>query len=80
VKSLLGVVALFASSNTALANHPAVEPWMHATNFTLAVMLGVSAAVAFRKRVPRLVSGLIGVCIFLFSALGGFFLCIVASM
>ena len=76
---LLGAVVLLASSGTAFASRPTVEPWMHVTNFSVAALLGLSAAAALRRR-PRTVSSAVGIGVFLLSVFGGFILCIVASM
>jgi hypothetical protein len=73
-------LGFFASSGTALANHPAVEPWMHFTNFSLAAVLGASAVLAARRRFSAIISGIIGAAVFLVAALGGLFLSVVASM
>ena len=77
---LLALVGLIASSGTAMANHPVVEPWMHATNISIAGVIAIVAALAFRRRLSILISTFIGIVAFLVFAVGGLILSVWASM
>jgi hypothetical protein len=63
-----------------MANHPAVEPWMHATNISIAGVLAIVAALVSRRRLSIVISTFIGVAAFLVFAVGGLFLSVWASM